>query len=83
MISSSTSALSGMGAAVGDMADFNIENGQLTDWEGRGEDERPVACKYCGEQGLFWTEVAPNRFRLVTEDGTVHNCEKFYTRDSG
>lgn len=59
---------------MGDMADWNIENEQLTDWEGRGEDERPVKCKFCGEGGLYWMRVAQGKWRLATENGTVHSC---------
>lgn len=65
---------------MGEMADWNIENGLLTDWEGRGEDERPVKCKFCGEDRLYWMEVAPGRPRLVIENGTVHSCPSYVPR---
>lgn len=35
-------------------------------------------CKFCGMQSLNWSEVAPNKFRLVEPNGAVHDCRQFH-----
>jgi hypothetical protein len=42
------------------------------DWYPEDE-ERPVTCKRCGAEDLFW-EYISRRWRLVSYDGEPHGC---------
>lgn len=44
----------------------------------RNHDKDARTCKFCGMQGLKWTEVAPNKFRLAEPNGAVHDCRQFH-----
>lgn len=38
-------------------------------------------CKWCGENGLVWKDIAinngPSVWRLATSDGVVHTCKQY------
>lgn len=39
---------------------------------------KPCTCRFCGAANLVWGEVAPDRYRLHEQNGTVHDCPQFH-----
>lgn len=35
-----------------------------------------TACKYCGEEGLYWLQE-DGRWKLVNEKNVLHTCEEY------
>lgn len=70
---------------MGEMADWDIDNGitpdEEYDWEwDREETERrakriPKTCRICGQTGLFW-EQYQGKWRLHDKDDELHDCRK-------
>lgn len=36
------------------------------------------SCKFCGMAGLRWTEIAPEKFRLMEPNGAQHDCPAYH-----
>jgi hypothetical protein len=64
---------------MGDMADFIIENGILSQfYEDPDPREGTTTCKYCSEDILVWGNIGSKKkpiWRLHNEDGTLHSCK--------
>lgn len=48
------------------------------DWMGDLEpfEAYSAECRYCGKAGLHWEEVEPGRWRLYTDRGLRHQCDR-------
>jgi hypothetical protein len=58
---------------MGDMADWHMENAQLSAWgaDPDARDDKP--CKYCNVEDLYWT-ITPKGWRLVDTKDRLHDC---------
>lgn len=65
----------------GDMADFTIENGMLSDWEDGSDahDFLPnVRCRYCGKRYLHWIITEDKTWRLFDDKLKMYSCENYF-----
>jgi len=64
---------------MGDMADWTIENGMLSDLEDEGlfEFGGRLQCKHCGEDSLHWEKTLEGKWRLADDDLVVHSCSEW------
>ena len=78
---------------MGDMADMAMELGleQMMDagygigfepddveYIRRGQPNKLIKCKYCGERGLTWHSIG-DKWRLVSKENGVHSCKEYRT----
>lgn len=62
----------------GDMADWTIENGLLTDWEEGEPTVQTIRCRYCGKRYLHWSMDENNKWRLFDDKQKMHSCENYF-----
>lgn len=59
---------------MGDMADWDLDNAELSALMGDDCFAETVACKYCGKDGLYWSLRDNGRWRLVNDNDDLHTC---------
>lgn len=79
---------------MGDMADWYIESAWLDEEDWLDDEDLFLSgcddvcphqrwflkqCKFCGEKGLHWQEVAKGQWRLADKDSKLHECREYET----